>query len=82
MISTSSTNMKKTRQMLMSAVHSISDQPQSIPFAINMFIVVRTYYKGILECFLGGFCKRLVANDCNARMMRKRVLRGSITSSI
>ena len=40
------------------------------------------FYNGILECFLGGFCKRFVANDCKARIIRKRVLRGSITSSI
>lgn len=39
-------------------------------------------YKGIFECFFGGFTTFLVASDFNARMIRKRVLRGSITSSI
>ena len=39
-------------------------------------------YKGILPCFLAGFVKLLVFSWAKARMTRKRVLRGSITSSI
>ncbi len=80
MTPTSSTSMKNTRQTLMSATHNISDQPQSA--TINIFMVAGLGYKGMLECFLAGFCKRLVASDCKARMMRKRVLRGSMTSSM
>ena len=39
-------------------------------------------YKGILPCFLAGLVKLLVFSWAKARMTRKRVLRGSITSSI
>ena len=29
----------------------------------------------MLECFLAGFCRRLVASDCRARNTRFRVIR-------
>ncbi len=77
---TSSTSMSTTRQKPMSATHRISDQPHAV--AINVVIMVGRDYRGIFECFFAGFCKRFVASDWSARMMRKRVLRGSITSSM
>ena len=41
-----------------------------------------TYYNGRLSCFLAGFSRRLLRSDSRARITRKRVLRGSMTSSI
>ena len=81
MTHTSRTSTRNTRQILMSATHSISAQLQSITDNI-LILIIRFYYNGMFECFFAGFCRRLVASDCSARMMRKRVLRGSITSSI
>ena len=57
----------------------VQDTPTNL--SVSYSHIVR-FIQGILECFLAGFCKRLVASDCKARIMRKRVLRGSITSSI
>lgn len=43
---------------------------------------IKVFYRGILECFLGGFTSFLDAMERNALMIRKRVFLGSITSSI
>ena len=40
------------------------------------------FYNGMLPCFLAGLLSFFVANMFNALITRKRVLRGSITSSI
>ena len=41
-----------------------------------------SHYRGILSCFLSGWATFLPARDSRALITRKRVLRGSMTSSI
>ncbi len=47
---------------------------------VSLCVIVA--YRGMLPCFLAGLTTFLVASCWRARMMRKRVLRGSITSSM
>ena len=43
---------------------------------------IRYHYNGMLLCFLGGIISFFDARVCNPLIILKRVLRGSITSSI
>ena len=64
--------------------------PQNqVCFSTGLFLVhdrvlwpVMLFYIGMLPCFLAGRLSRLVESCARARQMRKRVLRGSITSSM
>ncbi len=50
--------------------------------SLFVFPIIISFYIGILPCFFAGRPSRFVASCAKARQMRKRVLRGSITSSI